>query len=330
MIVNCVYKQTTISISLSETSMKIESIKKGLINSLTDIINSKRMESNPSATKISYNGTTLTCSIGVKNFENDIKRLCEPKLKIKLFSKVSGAIKEKKDDELIKVDLNSSNKEKPEFNFNLSLCNIIPDCNKQSYNVESKKIEEIIPLCTGGKIPLKKIETKPNRSGFEDFLQGQEEQRALLNALMSLRVNNDPGSRTEILNRMILPILAGGGSGSLGGLGGSNFQINFGRPTVSSSSSTQHSETIIRPAVQPNQDFINQLVEMGFPEDRSRTVLIATRNNIEAAVEMLANDEDIGLDGEGGQNSQNQGNSQSQNDNYLVDVEYEEDDIHDD
>ena len=48
--------------------------------------------------------------------------------------------------------------------------------------------------------------------------------------------------------------------------------------------------------VVPNPDKLQQLLEMGFSEERSRRALTMTRNNLEAAVELIANDQDLAYD----------------------------------
>lgn len=48
-----------------------------------------------------------------------------------------------------------------------------------------------------------------------------------------------------------------------------------------------------RPQVQPDINLVNNLIEMGFDDIRSRRALTITNNNMERAVEILANDDPI-------------------------------------
>lgn len=48
-----------------------------------------------------------------------------------------------------------------------------------------------------------------------------------------------------------------------------------------------------RPQVQPDVNLVNNLIEMGFDDIRSRRALTITNNNMERAVEILANDDPI-------------------------------------
>lgn len=46
--------------------------------------------------------------------------------------------------------------------------------------------------------------------------------------------------------------------------------------------------------VEPNENFVRELKDMGFPEDRARAALIRTRNDVTRATDILLNGEDVG------------------------------------
>jgi hypothetical protein len=62
-----------------------------------------------------------------------------------------------------------------------------------------------------------------------------------------------------------------------------------------SNSQMESSQSVSMSQVEPQQELINMLLEMGFQEDRCRKVLIHTNNEINAAMEMLLSDQDLYL-----------------------------------
>ena len=49
------------------------------------------------------------------------------------------------------------------------------------------------------------------------------------------------------------------------------------------------------PLIEANATYVQNLVDMGFPEDRAKRALVASRNNLNHATEMILNDYDIDL-----------------------------------
>jgi len=66
--------------------------------------------------------------------------------------------------------------------------------------------------------------------------------------------------------------------------------------------------------VEPRQEYVTQLMEMGFPENRCRRVLSATNNDMNIATEMMLTDQDIDLpeDDEQSELSASQSNNSQQ------------------
>ena len=225
--------------------------------------------------------------------------------------------------------------------------------NSYEYNTENKSIENLITYCTGATTPLKEFKINNNNniynSGSSSF-GSNINNNDLINALMSLRnhgQNNDVNrpSTNEILNRILMPLInnvesdSSNNSSMFNSQSSNNSNVRVvvnhsGENNLNSHSGMNnifsnfmHGRSVVnesRPPVVPNPDMINQLVEMGFEEPRARRALIATRNNIEAAVEMIASDGDLGLD-DGNNNSNNNIISSVNNNNINYDIEMYDD-----
>lgn len=169
---------------------------------------------------------------------------------------------------------------------------------------EKSNVEELIAKATGATSELKSHVKRTVSDEFVGELGGELDDMMLLSTILNLRNsgNNNTSNRREFLTRILTSITNGGSNNPLASL-----------LTRSSDSPNMSSLRIpIRlPNVEPDQDLVNQLIEMGFPEDRSRRSLIMTRNNIEAAVELIANDQDL---------DSSQPSSQLQSNNNIIEV----------
>ena len=65
--------------------------------------------------------------------------------------------------------------------------------------------------------------------------------------------------------------------------------------------------------IEPNENYVRDLKEMGFPEDRARQALITSRNNLSRATDILLNG-DL-EEAEGGNNNNNSSNNNNNNNN---------------
>ena len=61
--------------------------------------------------------------------------------------------------------------------------------------------------------------------------------------------------------------------------------------------------------IEPNENYVNDLKEMGFPEDRARQALITSRNNLSRATDILLNGD---LEENDGRNNNNNNDNNEQ------------------
>jgi hypothetical protein len=137
-------------------------------------------------------------------------------------------------------------------------------------------LDELIPEVTGGKTKLRKSE----------------------------KVKNDPMDRLTIIEQMLnqqLPNLNNTANVQGGSLNNRMVEItmiqDMLRGMISGRDMTNINNTVSIPGsvsnnnnIIPNENHINSLKEMGFPEDRSRRALIMARNNLSRATDLLLND----------------------------------------
>ena len=314
--VNVIFKSNKFNLTINNQTISIIKLKQELKCIIDKINNEKEL-----ADKYTLNDLLITITYDSMNSKTnaDFKNLAE-NCSFQLYSFDKKTLMS--DDYIIKADDDLKC-------FYLVITHSIKKSNK-SYN-NDKTMEELIPLLTGGNKPLEAVKNtnKDSRlASLSSLLGGGDDQQMLLSALMSLRGNNNPEQRNNIINSMIIPILSNTGPEQGQGLNSFHFNIpSVSRPIQPLSHYNQ--------PVQPNENYVSQLVEMGFEESRSRRALTRTRNNIEAAVEMIANDEDIELNNQ----PSNQSNAQSQvlsseinndvgnneiNEDFDIDIEYNE------
>lgn len=308
--VNIIFKSNKFNLTINNQTISILKLKQEL-RYILDKINKEKEP----VDKYTLNDLVIAITYDNANSKTnaDLKNLTE-NTSFQLYSFDKKTLMS--DEYVIKVDDTLKN-------FYLVITHAIKK-NNNPYN-NDKKVEELIPLITGGNKPLEafKITNKDSRLvSLESLLGGGDEQQMLLSALMSLRGNNNSEQRNNIINNMIIPILSNTGPEQSQG------HFHFNIPSISRPIQPISQQQ----PIQPNENLVSQLVEMGFEESRSRRALIRTRNNIEAAVEMIANDEDIELNEQpiNPNNAQNQvlsseiSNDAENNEDFDIDIEYNE------
>jgi hypothetical protein len=152
------------------------------------------------------------------------------------------------------------------------LISLITKTNQQS---EPKlELDQLITKVTGGKTNLAKINKKNPSSSVDSRLQMLEQiannfsQFQNMNHIPGLQNRvNEINNLTNILRSMINDDLVN-----------VDFQSRPSRPAPQ--------ENVV-----PDQNMLNQLKDMGFPEEQCRRALVMSRNNISRATDLLINDE---------------------------------------
>lgn len=352
------YKRITIQFTLeNDFSIKIESLKKLLRSSLEaelknqDNIKIKKSESfTPQNKNISINytsNTTIKSSLEKdSNYKEEIKELLNKSnnsdWKLYLLNN-NNNFELKKDSDYIKNDSDHrltlspyknnimSNLDKNNNSYQkhkIMLTRVYQSKQKSNFLKELKEKEykskqvDLLQTLTGAEEKIK-LEDKIKRPSLSDLIGNSNSTDFILNALMEL--NGEGGLRNTLFQNL---------SNRNG-----NVQVIVNGENVVSSSNTSNTNiprsglqnNILanllslanrRPSlpvqVTPNEEMIQQLLEMGFERERARRALIMTRNNLEAAVDVIANDQDLSFDEE----SQNNNNNNDED----IDIEaFEED-----
>lgn len=313
--VKVLYKSLTIDLEISNIpiKLKIENLKTGLKNSLSSYRDDNEKVINKVSTPVKTSSQNkkdkdqnftiahLSFSSG-KNDENkldakEINELLDSKYYFKLFT-FDEIPCELTDKEYIQTDKKGTLKLLLTRNLRIE---------RPKPSIYSDKPENLIMEITEAKNALKPIETT-KKSAFNDLLSGRSHED-IISALLDM--NQDGLMLNDGRNRLLSRFIQ---------LANSNQVVS----NNSNSSVVLNSNSMPQPPpFQPNQDLINQLVEMGFDETRAKNALTRTRNNLEAAVEMIANDEDLGFEDSQVYNQNYQSNISNQEDEEL-DVEYYE------
>ncbi len=304
--VNITYKSIVVSISIDKPSIAIIDLQREFLDSIDKLIkNISNGFINQDDTKAKVENVTY---IAEQSFSNSFILLNELNDEYRFFSKSKKLFS---DSDIIKPADGCNSVDV----YYASTFNYHPQTTyKESKDV---KIEDLITKVTGGSKPLPPAKEK-KQTTLDNFFSSSNEESMLLNAIMNLRGNRDPQQRDHIINNMILPILSNSNN--------ANPFPNIVRISNNNSiglnvnpiSQPLRAHQPMQP-VQPNPNAISQLVEMGFEEVRARRALIATRNNLEAAVEMIANDEDLGND-----NDNEENNLQNEGEDYEIEIEESE------
>lgn len=172
-------------------------------------------------------------------------------------------------------------------NFEKNLFVVVPVEKFESGENETKseEIDELITKVTGAKTKFKSIKQQPTRRPFDIRLQLIEQMANSINSLGTVTTENpmlqgrvnEINQFSQLLRNMINDDLI------LGNLGNVEFNTN----TNSSNSQNRNTAT----QVLPDENLLKNLKEMGFPEDKCRTALIMSKNNITRATDILINDE---------------------------------------
>ena len=134
----------------------------------------------------------------------------------------------------------------------------------------------------------KNLKIKPSTDKFrifEDLLNSN------LNNIIESRVQsnklNNSGTRINELLEILRPIMDSDFSDPIFNMNVNNSNVsNEGHPRI-------HLPRGIQPVVNPDENMLNSLKEMGFPEDQCRRALVVSRNNVSRATDLLLSD---GLD----------------------------------
>lgn len=340
MIVEIQYKTTFIKIvTENELSVKVENLKKSLRSSL--ITELDKLEKNNSLNHEQYinseiqnknisNNSTIKHTLNMQKIHvkteyiEEIRELLldEDKFSWRLFeinSKTQVPV-EKKDENYIKIR-ESTKHGKDEIKLLLSRSyknkqslktNLFNKINKSSTS-STEDTSELIRIMTGAKEKVK-VEDKDKKKKLSNLFNDDPDH--ILQTLMGLNSNNGD-ARVAFIQDLLGVRHNQSQSSSTSNNTGTNprtnlqnriFQsiLNIGgnRPPIVSTTEI--------PRVTPNQAKLQQLLEMGFAEDRARRALIMTRNNLEAAVEVIANEQDLSY--EEPNESQNSNNNQHSED----------------
>ena len=184
------------------------------------------------------------------------------------------------------------------------------DKEKEKDDLSSPKIEsieELIMKVTGAKEKINKNRNvKKSRRIVDDDLNGEFDifERILQSSQNDM---NSMDRLNAIRNLLMRPLMSGMNSSNLnsnsnsGGNNGMGSNINNSSSNIIHSSVNSSRNPFYFPhrtqsTVQPDSALINNLMEMGFEEDRIRRALTATGNDITSATEMLLNGTDYDLE----------------------------------
>ena len=259
------YKTLIIDLELSELNVLVKNFKISLRNTLLnykietfDELNSKNLENLSNLTSKIVNDSTITSfSFNLSNsfdLTNELNDLLDDKYTLELYT-TNPNNKKFKDNDVIRFEKNK------QLKFIVSRNLIINSIKKTK---EKHIPENLIMEITGAKEILK-VDSKKSDISFMEFInRGSDD--FFVQAIFSLHNRHEP-------NLMI----------------GRNIQDRiFNR--ILNMRMSQRQQNIIPPI---NHEILNQLVEMGFDRSSSRRALRQSDNNLNLAIEYLANDIDV-------------------------------------
>lgn len=235
----------------------------------------------------------------------------------------------------INMNINTTLKEPKKLIRLLLVRNFIINEQKPKKNTEKEKYEskeevgDLIRQVTGGKekIKIDSIDKKKRISDIFNDESGDLILHALMGDFQSTSSSNNNQNQNERLNNfrnIFFPPRHSTTTSTTNTTTSTNNNqrelqnrllqslLRFGiRPGQVSSSSNHRRHHLSHHPIVPNQQKINQLLEMGFAEDRARRALIMSRNNLESAVEIIANDQDLGFEENNNNNNSNNNNNNS-------------------
>lgn len=170
---------------------------------------------------------------------------------------------------------------------------------------KDENLEDILMKVTNAKTKIKAFDKKgieSNRFGDLDEFLNNSVSILSGNNLQNINIRSNNPLITQSLNENLSSLLNLRNifSGISQGVRMQVIQqnpVNNSQPQQNNNSSVFNISSLIRPSsaqaqIEPNSEYVNTLVEMGFEEDRVRRALINSLNNMDVATEMLLNDEE--------------------------------------
>ena len=175
---------------------------------------------------------------------------------------------------------------------------IIISVQSSHYEEKTKEetIEKLIMLVTNAKSVIKPV--KPQKKKYLSADDNMEYIEQILSGgnfpISSLRL------RSEIVNLINNPFMNEGNLPSfIPSFNTSNSSNNTTNTNNLTANIIPNNSINIRhvrpPSIEPNPIFVQNLIDMGFPEDRAKRALAASNNNLNHATEMILNGYDLEL-----------------------------------
>ena len=173
-------------------------------------------------------------------------------------------------------------------------------CLPEEENTKADEIEKLIMLVTNAKDQLKPVMSQKKKISKSDrysqFLKSiygdvnfpitsQRHNRGIFDIrdeVDSLLLNPNDYISNLSYNQSNVPNSINNNSGNL----------NVNIPNNNIPNSNNQVRPLQPTSIEPNPSYIQNLINMGFPEDRAKRALIASRNNLNHATEMILNDND--------------------------------------
>lgn len=292
---------------------------------------SANKDTSKSANKNDKNELISDCEY-IVDYNPIINEIMDEKFSLKIFfTNEKDLVVEKKDSDFFKVESSMSPEKKQIISVFLvrvlkidtTIYKIKEEKTKTLENKKKSKWspEELIMLTTGAKEKLKTDKFRnQNLNAFNDNTD------IFLQALMG--GNNDNNHQGINLLRDLL-LSRSGRSNSNITISNQNSNSNTNNNNINLVQQGQNVQNqilrtlmrinnrppVVQRTVTADATKLQQLIEMGFDEQRARRALIMTRNNIEAAVEVIASDQDLAFPDEEESSNNNQQNNQPLNDN---------------
>lgn len=350
MIVEIQYKAILIKVKFEhEYSVKIENLKKSMRKSLIDELESlekisvSKCESKnitPQNKNVSINSTFNPLDLNkIQANNNSYKEeiqdllLSEEKFCWRFFEINETEVPiEKKDEDYLKTKSTLINGMVVQIPIKLLLSRSFTNKTNIKSNLQVKlnnsnpidDTSELIRYMTGAKEKIK-VEEKDKKKKLSNLFN--EDPDLILQTLMGL--NSNTGDTRVAFIQDLLGVRASQSSSSsnANNTGGTDPRANFQNRIFQSilNIGGNRPPVISRPlpTIVPNQAKVQQLLEMGFAEDRARRALIMARNNLEAAVDIIANEQDIAFE-DPNNGSQNNNDNIANNPDELDDQDDDE------
>lgn len=236
------------------------------------------------------------------NFLNKEFQLLDTNQKVLEMDEIIHIKKNSKEENNFNIELTHNDKKEPEillylvpYDPNNSKNNNKKYENQEEFNSHKRPekykntdITDLIMRCTNAKEKLssnaRRSQTNPDRMRIFDFLNSNL--GSLANESGNSGNNASANHLNELLN-ILRPMIENGD--------GLYSQSSSSMPSSFQSGMPQIHRRVNRPSqnIVPDENLVNNLKEMGFPEDQCRRALIHSRNDISRATDLLLSD---GLD----------------------------------